>query len=385
MQKMKYLIKLGLLLLPILFVTGGCFSQDADKVSPKAINKSLKETSLIDKNADNAADKAPTPAYGKIVNTDASTNNLMNAGCVANDGATTYFTVRYSQDGSVYKLAAGRKIPEAFSNETASQLVVAGDYIFTTNVYNYREPFTMRKMKTDGSEAHIICQDDRQRFVVYNDGKWIYYYMLEIIVCQADKPAPGEEPRTYDYSTLYKMKVDGSSTQQVLDYIYANGLPYISDGWIYYSCQPPDWAIEQEKLTGLERGFFKIKLDGTGKTKLLDNLPFSAVVKQGDWLFYSGDGLFKLKTDGSENIKLCDDHAATVNVKNEWVYFTSFGDQISLNRIDWEGHNRQKLSQVDRVQDISISGDWVYFHADEGDKMQLYRIKPDGTGQEKLK
>lgn len=104
--------------------------------------------------------------------------------------------------------------------------------------------------------------------------------------------------------------------------------------------------------------------------------------------FIFSEGLFKLKIDGSENIKLCDDHAASVNVKDEWVYFTSFDDQISLNRIDWEGKNRQRLSQIDRVQDISISGDWVYFHAYQGDSMDsphLYRIKPDGTGEEMLK
>lgn len=163
---------------------------------------------------------------------------------------------------------------------------------------------------------------------------------------------------------------------------------HISDGWIYYSCDPPDWAIAQEKLTGLEKGFFKIKLDGSGKTKLLDNPPFSEVVKQGDWLFYASAGLYKLKIDGSENIKLCDDHGASVNVKDDWVYFTSFDDQISLHRIDWKGSNRQKLSQAERVQDISILGDWVYFHAYDGenlDILHLYRMKPDGTGVEMLK
>jgi|LSQX01.2.fsa_nt_gb hypothetical protein len=369
MPKNRYLIKFVLLLLSVILLTPGCGSKAAEK----AVNEPLSASPITD--------------YGRIINTDASTNNLVNAGWVANDGDTTYFTENYTPDGSVYKIQEG-KSPEIFNNQKASQINVAGNYIFMMNTFNYLETFTIRKMKTDGSHPQTICQDSRQRFVVYNDGKWIYYYILENIICQTDKPVPGEEPRIYEYSTLYKMRVDGSSNQKVLSYIHSLRSPYISDGWIYYSCEPPAWAIEQEKLTKINRGFFKIKLDGTGKTKLLDYLPFSGVVKQGDWLFYSSEGLFKLKIDGSENIKLCDDHAASINVKDDWVYFTSFDDQISLNRIDQEGKNQQKLSQIDRVQDISISGDWIYFYAYLGenrDSLHLYRIKPDGAGEEMLK
>lgn len=366
----KYLIKPVLLLLSVTLLMTGCSSKAADEAVNAPINA------------------APITGYGKIINTDASTNNLINAGWVANDGDTTYFTENYAPDGYVYRIQEG-KSPVVFNNQKASQINVAGNYIFMMNTYNDPEIFTISKMKTnDGYDPQIISQDGRQRFVVNNDGKWIYYTTLEIIICQTDKPVPGEEPRMYEYSSLYRMGVDGTSNKKVLSYIHFLRSPYISDGWMYFSCEPPDWAIEQENLTEINRGFFRIKLDGTEKTKLLDYLPFSGIVKQGDWLFYSSEGIFKLKIDGSENKKLCDDHAASINVKDDWVYFTSFDDQISLNRIDQEGKNRQKLSRIDRVQDISISGGWIYFNAYQGennDILHLYRIKPDGTGEAMLK
>jgi len=299
-----------------------------------------------------------------------------------------YFTVRSSTAGSVFKINQGGEISKAIGNVQASQLLVTDDYIFIIDhEVNSPDPSTsIYRFNPDGSESKIICKDEQQRFVVYSDGEWIYYYVFELIFCQTDEPELGEEPRMYDYATLYKMKSDGSSKQKVLSYLYVNNPLYISDGWIYYSCDPPDWAIEQEKLSGTKRGLYKIKLDGTEKTKLLDNPPpISGVVKEGDWLFYSGDGLFRLKIDGSENIKLCDDGVASVNVKNQWVYFTTFDEQISLYRIDWQENNRQTLSQQERVQDISISGDCLYFHVCENAGMHLYRIKPDGTGEERLK
>ncbi|NLG32483.1 MAG: DUF5050 domain-containing protein [Syntrophomonadaceae bacterium] len=57
---------------------------------------------------------------------------------------------------------------------------------------------------------------------------------------------------------------------------------------------------------------------------------------------------------------------------------------MSLYRIDWDGNNRQKVSAQERVQDIVIIGDWVYFHVDQGHTWTLYRIKMAGTHEERI-
>jgi hypothetical protein len=63
---------------------------------------------------------------------------------------------------------------------------------------------------------------------------------------------------------------------------------------------------------------------------------------------------------------------------------TSFDEQISLYRIDWDGNHRQKVSAQERVQDVSIIGDWVYYHVDQGNTWPLYRIKVDGSEEERI-
>jgi hypothetical protein len=352
-----------IILVLLLFTTSGCFR---DHVDTGSLNT------------------APLPDCGRIIATDAHTNNLMNTGYLVGYGNTTLFTLR-NGDKVVYKIDEKNKTSKVIDEIQASQLLVNDQYVFIIDHEAYPDSsFGIYRFKPDGSKPQIVYQDDRQMFGVFCDDEWVYYCVHNIITCHADEPPPGEEPRMYEYHTLYKVKSDGKEVCEVLRHIDDFNLPYISDGWIYYSCNPPDWAVEQEKLAGMEKGLYKIKLDGTGKTKLLDTIPFSPLVKEGNWLFYSLDGLYRLNIDGSEKAKLCDDTAAAVNIKDQWIFYTSFDDNISLYRIDREGHNRQKMSLQERVQDISIVGEWVYFHVDKGDTWPLYRIKVDGTGEEKI-
>ena len=355
-KKSKNGRSLIILLVFLLFTISGCFRDHVDTGS---------------------SNRASLPDYGRIVATDANTNNLMNRGYIVGYGNTTLFTPRNGDKG-VYKIDEGNKTSKVIDEIQVHQLLVNDKYVFAldnNDIYRF---------KPDGSKPQLVYQIDRQTFVVFCDNEWIYYCVHNMIICHADEPPPGEEPRMYEYCTLYKVKSDGKKVYQVINYIDDFNLPYISDGWIYYSCNPPEWAVEQENLAGMERGLYKIKLDGTGKTKLLDAIPFSPIVKAGDWLFYSLDGIYRLKIDGSEKVKLCDDHAAAVNIKDQWIYYTTFDDNIGLYKVDWAGNNRQKISSQERVQDISIVGEWVYFHVDKGNTWPLYRIKVNGTAEESI-
>jgi len=69
-NKMKNKMGVIILLLSLIFSTAGCFSEDAD-------NGSSNGTFSSD--------------YGRIVNTDSSSNNLINGGYVANYGNTVYY------------------------------------------------------------------------------------------------------------------------------------------------------------------------------------------------------------------------------------------------------------------------------------------------------
>jgi hypothetical protein len=325
-------------------------------------------------------DADPWPDYG----TDVLTNNLMNAGCLVNYGDTILYAWR-NGDKAVYKIEDPAHTLKVVDEIQATQLLVNDNCGFIIDHEHFPDSsFGIYRFEPDVSNIQEVYQDERQMFGVFCDDDWLYYCVHNIITCHADEPPPGQEPRMYNYYTLYKIDYDGKEIHEVLNHIDDLNMPYISDGWIYYSSNLPDWAVEQENLDEMAKGLYKIKLDGTRKTKLLDTIPFSPIIKKGNWLLYSLDGIYRLKIDGSEKVKLSDDHAAKLNVKDQWIYYTAFDDNISLYRIDWDGNNRQKMSTQERVQDIAIIGDWVYFQVDQGHTWSLYRIKTDGTNEERI-
>ncbi len=109
------------------------------------------------------------------------------------------------------------------------------------------------------------------------------------------------------------------------------------------------------------------------------------IAKQGDWIYYCNFNdnrkLYKIKTDGTEKTKLNDDHSTYINVSGDWVYYTSsssagtYGGKIYKIKID--GSGKTKLSD-DEAGYVNVSGDWIYYsNYDDMDK--LYKIKTDGT------
>jgi hypothetical protein len=130
----------------------------------------------------------------------------------------------------------------------------------------------------------------------------------------------------------------------------------------------------------------------------------------GDWIYYnkwitnsdnlgkdgsvttvSGlDGLYKIKTDGTEKTKLCDDTATDINPSGNWVYYINETDGEKLYKIKTDGTGNTKVCNDGASFGINVAGDWIYykirtffyfyFHYDGG----LYKIKTDGTGRSKV-
>ena len=378
MKKSFVLVAFLLLLLPI----AGCLKEKGDLALQTDIPKPIQSEP-------GQASQDLVQAESQQALKDNITNNLMNLGI--NQG----FVVSYedsilltfkSSDNLIYKVDPKGSVSEAFNGVKASQLLTAnGGLYITNNTPEHAMPFGLFKFDPKGPERNLIYANDRQQiFGVYADDDWVYYCTYNVIACEADNPPAGEEPRTYSFYTLYRIGANGGEPEEVLNHIYNLHLPYISEGWIYYSTMLPEWVAEQENLGEKEEGFYKIKLDGTGKAKLWDMVPFSPIVKEGDWLYYSAGGAYRQCIDGSEQVKICEDPVAAVNVKDNWVYFTSFADELCLYKMDWEGNHKQKLSEIKGAQDVSIIDDWIYFDAYGDSGWSLYRVKTDGSIEEKI-
>ncbi len=85
------------------------------------------------------------------------------------------------------------------------------------------------------------------------------------------------------------------------------------DGWVYYECESDT------------RHLYKIKTDGTGKTKLAEDRPKYINVLDG-WVYYvnlyDGYAIYRIKTDGTERQKLVDGHCEDLRVTENGMYYT---------------------------------------------------------------
>lgn len=192
--------------------------------------------------------------------------------------------------------------------------------------------------------------------------------------------------------------------------------------WIYYrNHSDNDWL-------------YKIKKDGTKKTKIIDDAPYYINVV-GNWIYYSNEyyygHLYKIKTDGSGRTPINVDATDFVMAKGDWIYFTSIGTDISgtdyqmrkiritdnnkesllemnhsktkmlytnitkdsiffvlqsqnswLYKCDLEGKNL-KIVNKEASHGIYILEDWLYY-VNGSDNFKLYRMRLDGSNKAKL-
>ncbi|UNC91096.1 DUF5050 domain-containing protein [Candidatus Contubernalis alkaliaceticus] len=165
---------------------------------------------------------------------------------------------------------------------------------------------------------------------------------------------------------FYKIKTDGSGRTKL-----SSDKPYfinVVGDWIYY-------------CTKNEKGIYRIKTDGSGRTRFLEE-EACCVSVSGDWIYYSNlddsRRIYKVRTDGSELTRLNDDKSYGINVVNDWVYYDSDG----INKIRTDGSERARLIE-DHPICINVVDDWVYYiNKDDGDK--IYKIKTDGSERSRI-
>lgn len=170
-----------------------------------------------------------------------------------------------------------------------------------------------------------------------------------------------------DDDKLYKMKADGTGRTKLSD----DGSEYINviGDWIYYS----SWS-DGGKL-------YKIKTDGAEKTKLSEDWGHELNII-GDWIYYRNESddykIYKMKVDGSGKVKLNDDSSKYINVVGDWIYYTNISDGSKPYKIKTDGTGRTKLSEHSSEY-LNVSGEWI-FYINNSDDYRIYKVKTDGSG-----
>lgn len=223
---------------------------------------------------------------------------------------------------------------------------------------------------------------------------FVCFFALTIIAgCGANKP---NSDASSDTST--------DTNDNVTVNIYGNTPGNLSNGG--FVAQQGDWIYYK----GLYQDLYKIKTDGSEKTKLTNHRAINQINVVGDWIYYmrfsEPAGLYKVKTDGTESTLLMQQmgmaELATV-VKEDWIYGNfSEGGSLRLYKIKTDGTEKTILGGENAVTAINVVGDWIYYISSslewsEGGPSNLpsppprdlyagdlYRIKIDGTEKTKL-
>lgn len=230
--------------------------------------------------------------------------------------------------------------------------------------------------------------------VVCPTDKWIYY-------------------RNYnDYGKMYRQRIDGSDREKITDNccVWLN----VVGEWVYYQnasddnrlyrvktdgsslqklnddhsddiCVAGEWIYYQNDDNGEK--MYRIRTDGSGRQQLTETVGWS-LSTDGQWVYYDtflGNYQFRfcrLKSNTLDPQILNFDHAYEINAAVDWVYYINWGDNMSLYRIKPDGSGREKISD-ESCQRINVNGDWIYYIS-INDQHRPYRMKTDGSRREKL-
>jgi len=286
-----------------------------------------KDGVIKDRDQDSYNNNGSIENTGKVQNQEMKNNgygNLINGGYAIYDNGYIYFT-----------------------NGFAPDLTEADCKLYRVN-YDWAEP---TKILDDTAEGINIV------------GDWIYYINLS------------------DGHKLYKARKDG--TQRMMLHDERCSTIYVQGDWIYFST----WFVVGGKIDG---DLYKMKIDGSNKEKLSDDCAESLIVKD-NWIYYLSEEyvpgdvihksyLYKMKTDGTEKNRISDEEMHSFVLYDQWIYFTDHNDKMYM--MDISGNNKSLITE-DKVFNFNTDGKWIYY-CNLSDFEKLYRIKPDGSGKEKL-
>ncbi len=196
-------------------------------------------------------------------------------------------------------------------------------------------------------------------------GDWVYHFKRDVSEAGA---TPG----------LYKTKLDNSETERISEDL---GLFLIVDGeWIYYSNIP----FEQNEMGAI----YKVKIDGTEKTKLVDDSIMASMAGKGfeldgDWLYYLSlneeGSLYRVHIEGGDREKLSEGYG--FHLKGDWIYYNTFESGPRINRMKKDGSDDSVVFEEAAIL-LDVSDEHIYYSDESGNNLK--KITLDGSAVEEL-
>lgn len=268
--------------------------------------------------------------------------------------------IYYVNNGSLYKMktdwSGKTKIADkAFQLRIDDGKIYYLDDSVLCNLY---------KINTDGTENTKLNDDIVSSFAI--SGDWIYYCTKKSNdeMNELESKSTPDELKTIIIGGVYKMKTDGSEKTKLADIDFTSGVIEVSNDWIYYTNS---------------NGIYKMMTDGTENTKIADEAGIQEI--KDNWIYYTYDEanqyLYRIKTDGTEKTRIVNDKTADFNLNENYIYYTIHGAN-GLYRVNLDGSGKTKVNNIKINEIKGIYGNWIYYGGSSG---AAYRINMDGTSK----
>jgi len=351
MKNTKTILLPMLFLLSIVLIFTSCntYTRGSDiNDNYQTLDRTTVIEEVITTNAPASLDKEPT-TYGN------TSGNLANGGYATLSDDWIYYSIWNDDElgGYLSKMHIDSTEQIHLSDVFATHINIVGDWIY----YISWNDNGLYRTRTDGSET-IKIED----YINYAGGlvvveEWIYYVDFD----------------------LCKIRVDGTDKTVLLNDGTVRNI-FVVDDWVYFNYQKWDGSFVTEK------GCYRIRTDGTEKTKLNDDINTCIIISD-DWIYYCNVGddysLYRMHIDGAEKTKLSDNSIATFNVIENWVYYTDNSDGY-LYKMCIDDAEKILLA-TDNAEYIYIVGDWIYYvNYIEYGITPLYKMRMDGTERQEV-
>lgn len=177
---------------------------------------------------------------------------------------------------------------------------------------------------------------------------------------------------------IYRIRTDGTGKEHIGKEFVSTF--YIDGDWIYYGC-----SSDMDTL-------YKMKIDGSCKTKVDDEMGVRRIAVSKDWVYYTAKAymnssvstisyLYKVKTNGIKHSRLIEDKLGVFGILNDKLIYTNRSDNSKIYIVNTDGSGRTKICDDEAIEVAVVAGKVYYINT----KNKIYQMKVDGSSKREIK
>lgn len=305
-----------------------------------------------------------------------SIGNIRNYGYSATQGNWIYYVAPNADSSKIgiYKIktnGSGKK--ELYMNDAdILSLNVCGNYLYFigvgSEVFSEEDEVDNKiyKMKLDGSDLQVINDNE------FNNNCYeIYVINNSIYYIGVD-------------ANIYKMKLDGSDKSVVTE----NGTGYlgITKDYIIFN------KMEENSNDYIT---YIMNIDGSNERPILEGKRLYSVNIKDDYIYYTNEEkqIYKTKIDSGNEELILDTTAYNLNLKDNYLYYLNYLDfenedlTVCIFRIKTDGSSQEpeKIKTLETYSSfIDVVGNWVVYLDSTDSSAYIKMVKNDGSKEEEL-